>query len=309
MGEGSDQQGGFSLKGFFAEKKLFWETSLPAILEKTSFNRASKGLQEALLYSLQAGGKRVRPLNVLESSRLAGLDQEKALFASTAVEAIHTYSLIHDDLPAMDDDDFRRGAPTSHKKFGEANAILAGDGLQALAFELLSLTGTGGGAFAYFASSVGVDGLVDGQYIDINSDSVSSEVELQVMHNKKTGRLMACSVALPFYIAYCGISGNHLSPEQKERVAMIDRWGLDLGLLFQIVDDILDVTQTSETLGKSAGKDLSQDKKTYITILGLEKSKKKGEELSARLRDQANTLFPGSDYYSSLPDYILNRSS
>lgn len=249
-------------------------------LEGLSFDgpAAAAGLEEAMRYSLLAGGKRVRPVLALATARSLGEDPEQVMPFAAAVELVHTYSLIHDDLPAMDDDELRRGRPTCHVAFGEDVAILAGDALYAEAFRL-ALEGQGGepgrrlAAAAGLAEATGVAGMVGGQYIDVSSSSPPGDAGLRELHALKTGRLIAASVEGPCLLL--GVEG--------ERLEAYREFARELGVLFQIVDDILDVTESDEVLGKPSGSDERHGKRTYVTEFGLGRAR----ELAAEARRSA----------------------
>jgi farnesyl diphosphate synthase len=231
---------------------------------------APAGLGDAMRYAVLDGGKRLRPLLVLAASEAVGGHEEAALRAGCAAELIHAYSLVHDDMPCMDDDVLRRGKPTVHVKFGQAQALLAGDALQALAFELLvpdSSTipeGVQAHLCRLLAKAAGHAGMAGGQAIDLASVGVAlNERQLREMHRRKTGALLEGSVMMG---AACGY------PDSKA-TASLQLYGSAVGLAFQVVDDILDVTADSATLGKTAGKDAHQNKPTYVSVLGLERSR------------------------------------
>lgn len=237
------------------------------------------GLGDAMRYAVLDGGKRLRPLLVLAACDAVGGDTGAAMRAAVAVELIHAYSLVHDDMPCMDDDALRRGKPTVHVKYGEAQAMLAGDAMQALAFEVLT-PGDGMPAalqarlVSLLARAAGHEGMAGGQAIDLASvGKALDESALRDMHRRKTGALLQASVLMG---AACGPT----TPAAWEALA---DYGAALGLAFQVVDDILDVTQASETLGKTAGKDLENNKPTYVTVLGLTAARRHADEL----RDQA----------------------
>jgi farnesyl diphosphate synthase len=237
---------------------------------------APAGLGEAMRYAVLDGGKRLRPLLVLAASEAVGGHDEAALRAGCAAELIHAYSLVHDDMPCMDDDVLRRGKPTVHVKFGQAQALLAGDALQALAFELLvpqpstipdRVQAT---LCRLLAKAAGHAGMAGGQAIDLASVGVAlGERELREMHRRKTGALLEGSVMMG---AACGDPG-----ETAQRA--LQAYGAAVGLAFQVVDDILDVTADSATLGKTAGKDAHHNKPTYVSVLGLERSRAYAREL------------------------------
>lgn len=236
-------------------------------------------LKEAMTYSLLAGGKRFRPLLVLASAQLAGLEEEQVLPMACAMEMIHTYSLIHDDLPAMDNDDLRRGKPTSHKVFGEAMAILAGDALlnEALLLLMKHYGGipSGAAAMAAIAASSGKDGMIAGQVLDIQSQGQPIDLTtLEEMHRNKTGAIITSSLTAPLLLAQ----------SSGETVRAMTDFGQTLGIFFQIQDDILDVESDARTMGKTVGKDARDEKSTYVSILGLDASKQRLKELDGKLR-------------------------
>jgi farnesyl diphosphate synthase len=241
---------------------------------------APAGLGDAMRYAVLDGGKRLRPLLVLAANEAVAGNHEAALRAACAVELIHAYSLVHDDMPCMDDDVLRRGKPTVHVKFGQAQALLAGDALQALAFELLVPANTAipdraqAALCRLLANAAGHAGMAGGQAIDLASvGRTLTEAELREMHRRKTGALLEGSVMMG---AACG------SPDAKS-LAALQAYGAAVGLAFQVVDDILDVTADSATLGKTAGKDAHQNKPTYVSVLGLERSR----AYACELRQQA----------------------
>ncbi|KAG6387598.1 hypothetical protein SASPL_152790 [Salvia splendens] len=236
-------------------------------------------IHEAMRYSLLAGGKRVRPVLCLASCELVGGDEAAAVPMACALEMIHTMSLIHDDLPCMDDDDLRRGRPTSHKAFGEETAVLAGDALLSLAFEHVAAKTTNVGhervlrAIAELGSAVGSEGLVAGQIVDLTSEGkeVSLDV-LEYIHVHKTSKLLEAAV----------VCGAIVGGGDGEEVEALRRYARCVGLLFQVVDDILDVTKSSAELGKTAGKDLATDKATYPRLMGLGEAKEFAGELAEK---------------------------
>lgn len=252
---------------------------------------APAGLGEAMRYAALDGGKRLRPLLVMAAAEAVRGDMQAALRAACAVELIHAYSLVHDDMPCMDNDVLRRGKPTVHVRFGEAQALLAGDALQALAFELLTPPATEmpdriqAALCRLLARAAGHDGMAGGQAIDLASvGHALGEDELRQMHRLKTGALLRCSVMLG---AACA------EPTDVARQALA-RYGDAIGLAFQVVDDILDVTADSATLGKTAGKDAAQDKPTYVSLMGLDRSR----AYAASLFDEAVSALAAS----GLPD-------
>ncbi|MEN0015800.1 MAG: polyprenyl synthetase family protein, partial [Solirubrobacteraceae bacterium] len=228
-------------------------------------DRTTDGLREAMRYSVLAGGKRVRPVLALATARAIGVDPASVMPLALGAELIHTYSLIHDDLPAMDDDDLRRGRPTCHKAFGEDVAILAGDALYAEAFTLVLTEQTGNpahvlAAAARLATATGVDGMVGGQYLDVKDAMAPGVAGLRQLHALKTGRLIAASVE-------CVLLATGATSERTEAYRAFAQ---ELGVLFQVVDDILDVTETAEELGKPQGSDERHGKRTYVSEFGLD---------------------------------------
>ncbi|MFN4360397.1 MAG: polyprenyl synthetase family protein [Hylemonella sp.] len=268
---------------------------------------APADLGEAMRYAVLDGGKRLRPLLVLAASEAVGGHARAALRAACAVELIHAYSLVHDDMPCMDNDVLRRGKPTVHVKFGEAGALLAGDALQALAFELLVPAGEGvpegmqAGLCRLLAHAAGSAGMAGGQAIDLASVGVKlDEDQLRQMHRCKTGALLQGSVLMG---AACG------ETSAGERAALSD-YGAALGLAFQVVDDILDVTADSATLGKTAGKDAEQDKPTYVSILGLERSRVYAQELHAQALAALDASgLADTRALRALADMVIHRAS
>jgi farnesyl diphosphate synthase len=272
---------------------------------------APAGLGQAMRYGVLDGGKRLRPLLVMAASQAAGGLHEAALRASCAVELIHAYSLIHDDMPCMDNDVLRRGKPTVHVKFGEAQAMLAGDAMQALAFEVLTPCGDAdlqvippllqARLCALLARSAGHAGMAGGQAIDLASiGKPLDEHALRDMHRRKTGALLKGSVLMG---AACG------DVDQNAWSALSD-YGDAVGLAFQVVDDILDVTQESEILGKTAGKDLHNNKPTYVSVLGLDAARLHAYELRDKALDALQrTGLADTSRLHVLADKIVDRDS
>jgi geranylgeranyl diphosphate synthase, type II len=274
-----------------------------AELERLRFSDAepTAGLEEAMRYSLLAGGKRVRPVLALATARALGADPERFLPVASAIELIHTYSLIHDDLPAMDDDELRRGLPTSHVKFGEDVAILAGDGLFAEAVRLFcEQRGEPArvlAALRELTGATGVDGMVGGQYVDVVGAEDDAE-GLRALHALKTGRLIAASVGVVLILE--GLGEPETIPYR--------RFAGELGVLFQIVDDILDVTESDEQLGKPHGSDERHGKLTYVSLFGLDRAR----ELAAESHAKATAALAGAagetDDLRRVADYIFTRN-
>jgi geranylgeranyl diphosphate synthase type II len=266
----------------------------------------TEGLEEAMRYSLLAGGKRIRPVLALATADAVGLDTASVLPLAAALELIHTYSLIHDDLPAMDDDALRRGRPTCHVKFGEDVAILAGDALYAEAFRHL-LTAQPGepdrvlAAARELAGATGVDGMVGGQYLDVAGISDTPD-DLRRLHELKTGRLIGASVICVLLLAG--------APEGDETTMGWRRFAGELGVLFQIVDDILDVTGTDEGLGKPQGSDERHGKRTYVTEFGLDGARKLAAGCHATARATLSGCAPqGAAELEQITDFIFTRTS
>jgi geranylgeranyl diphosphate synthase type II len=258
------------------------------------------GLEEAMRYSLLAGGKRVRPVLALATARALGAPPERFLPVACAIELIHTYSLIHDDLPAMDDDDLRRGRPTSHKRFGEDVAILAGDGLFAEAVRLFcEQPGDPArvlSALRELASATGVDGMVGGQYVDVIGADLDA-AGLRGLHALKTGRLISASVCVvPI------LEGADESETMRYR-----RFADELGVLFQIVDDILDVTESDERLGKPQGSDERHGKLTYVSLFGLDRARELASESHAKATAALAEASGDTDDLRRVADYIFTR--
>lgn len=272
----------FDLKDWSAERLERVEQALSAWVPADS----PAELGDAMRYAVLDGGKRLRPLLVLAAAEAVQGHPDAALRAGCAVELIHAYSLVHDDMPCMDNDILRRGKPTVHVRYGEATALLAGDALQALAFELLAPEGAGipdrtqAALCRLLAQAAGHAGMAGGQAIDLAAVGQSlTEGELRHMHRLKTGALLQASVMMG---AACG-------EPSAQAMAGLRTYGAALGLAFQVVDDILDVTADSATLGKTAGKDAAQDKPTYVSLLGLERARAYARELLEQARSALAT--------------------
>ena len=260
----------------------------------------TRGLDEAMRYSLLAGGKRIRPVLTLATAEALGRDRAEFAPFAAAIELIHTYSLIHDDLPAMDDDELRRGQPTCHVKFGEAVAILAGDGLFAEAIRLVTERQSGApehvmAALHRLVAAAGVNGMVGGQYMDIQGNPD----DLRRLHELKTGRLIAASVdCVPLL---CGMTGP--------ATIALGRFAAELGVLFQIVDDILDVTGEEAALGKPQGSDERHGKLTYVSVYGLERARELATESHRNARAALAESGFETETLDRITDYILTRTS
>ena len=261
---------------------------------------ATTGLEEAMRYSLLAGGKRIRPVLALATAEALGHEPDRVLPLAAAIELIHTYSLIHDDLPAMDDDDLRRGRPTCHKQFGEPVAILAGDGLFAEAIALVLERQEGDAArvkeaLAELARAAGVGGMVGGQYLDIAGTST----DIRHLHELKTGRLIGASVACVLLLT--GVNEPATLPYR--------RFAAELGVLFQIVDDILDVTGDEVALGKPQGSDERHGKRTYVSVFGLERARELAAESHRKARAALAETGGRTGTLEQITDYILTRDT
>jgi geranylgeranyl diphosphate synthase type II len=263
------------------------------------------GLEEAMRYSLLAPGKRIRPVLCLATAAALGREPESVLALAAAIELIHTYSLIHDDLPAMDDDELRRGRPTCHVAYGENVAILAGDALYAEAFrhlveqqegEPLNVLRTAG----HLAAATGVDGMVGGQYLDVATKAPAGAGGLRRLHELKTGRLIGAAIECPLL----------LSGASEDETMLYGRFAVELGVLFQIVDDILDVTGTDAALGKPSGSDERHGKRTYVSEHGLERARElaRGSHDSARAA-LAEAAPVGAPELEQITDFIYTRTS
>ncbi len=303
---------GAGLAEWMAQQGARAESALAAVLALPPAGSGMPGapatLAEAMRYAVLGGGKRVRPLLVYAAGEVSGAEPAVLDGCACAVELIHAYSLVHDDLPCMDNDDLRRGKLTVHRRYGEALAMLVGDALQALAFEALvrPLRGPSPASalpvaelVATLAQAAGATGMAGGQALDLQA--VGSRLDrpgLETMHRMKTGAMLAASVRLGM------LAGGPMADRTREAV---DTFSDAVGLAFQVVDDILDVTADSATLGKTAGKDEAQDKPTYVSILGLEESRALAEQLAARARSAAELLDGRGVRLRQLADFIVKR--
>jgi len=263
---------------------------------------ATAGLEEAMRYSVLAGGKRIRPVLALATAEALERDVGEVLPLAAALELVHTYSLIHDDLPAMDDDELRRGQPTCHVAYGEDVAILAGDGLFAEALRLVIERQVGDPAHVLAAlrclvAAAGVEGMVGGQYLDVTAPDDLDATGLRRLHERKTGRLIAASVE----------SVLLLSGMSEPATIGYHRFAVELGVLFQIVDDILDVTGSDEALGKPQGSDERHGKRTYVSVFGLERARDLAAESHRKARAGLTEAGGRTDTLERISDYILTR--
>lgn len=262
-------------------------------------------IMEAMNYSLKAGGKRLRPILTLEACKIVGGDEKDAIPFAMAVEMIHTYSLIHDDLPALDNDDLRRGKPTNHKVFGESMAILAGDALLNYAFEIMLSNSINKEnpqkylrAINEVAKSTGIYGMIGGQVVDIQSENkVISKDKLDFIHLNKTAAI----------IIGCMRAGAIIGNACEEDLEKITKYSKNIGLSFQIVDDILDIVGDENKLGKKVGSDIENHKSTYPSLLGLEKSKEIANELIKEAKHNIKDFKSDSSFLEGLANYIIDR--
>ena len=260
-------------------------------------------LGEAMRYSVLNGGKRLRPILVYLSSELGEANRDSIDTLAGSIEFIHCYSLIHDDLPSMDDDDLRRGNPTTHKKYDEATAILAGDALQPLAFELISNLDTSDynkiTIVNCLANACGYSGMVGGQIKDIHSKEINTVQDLDIMHSQKTGRLIQASLET---------SGILSGLDQKD-IEALNKYGEKIGLAFQIQDDIIDIESPSSISGKDQGSDINQNKITYPSIVGLEESRTRARELASEAKEMLHLSHKNADNLHKLADYVVQRKT
>lgn len=291
----------FDLQEFAKTRAASVNAALDRFLPAATVKPAT--IHKAMRYSLFAGGKRMRPLLTLAAAAACGGRESEALPLACAVECIHTYSLIHDDLPGMDNDDFRRGKPTNHKVFGEGMAVLAGDALLTQAFEIAAQA-RGWARYSHqdlileIARASGSLQLIAGQVADLEGEGKkTSAAQLKYIHERKTSALLCCSVRLG------GMSANCSAAQLKA----LTEFGYNVGLAFQIIDDILDITQTSEQLGKTAGKDTKAQKATYPAIVGMEKSRKLAEELTNSAFAALKSFKGRAVALEGLAEYLLKR--
>jgi geranylgeranyl diphosphate synthase type II len=290
-----------ALSQYFRARLALIDKALDCYLPHPSTKPAT--IHKAMRYSLFAGGKRIRPVLTLAAAEVCGAQTEAALPAACAVECIHTYSLIHDDLPCMDDDDLRRGRPTSHKVFGEGVAVLAGDGLLTLAFEILAQAKPTrryptAKMIGELADAAGSRWLIGGQVADLEGEGRGlSGAELEYIHRCKTAALLTAAVRL----------GAMCANATPARLKSLTNFGQALGLAFQVIDDILDVTQTTEKLGKTAGKDVKATKATYPAIFGLEKSRAEARKLTAAAHAAVKAFGARGAVLRQIADSLLAR--
>lgn len=292
----------FDLPSYLKQRKSLVEEALDNSLSI----QKPETIYQAMRYSLLAGGKRLRPILCLATCELTGGSIDVAMPTACALEMIHTMSLIHDDLPAMDNDDYRRGKLTNHKVYGEDIAILAGDGLLAYSFEYVAANTQNIPAerivrvIACLGHTVGAAGLVGGQVLDLESEGKSdiSSQTLTFIHTHKTGALLKASV----------VSGAILAGASAEDINKLSQYAQNIGLAFQIIDDILDITATDEELGKTAGKDLQAQKATYPSLWGIEKSQAQAQKLIDEATAQLTTYGEKAEPLRAIANYIITRN-
>lgn len=289
------------LKPYLIERQKSVDRALDRLLPKASARPAT--IHKAMRYSLFAGGKRLRPILCLAAAEACGGQVLAALPLASAVECIHTYSLIHDDLPSMDNDDFRRGRPTCHKVFGEGIAVLAGDALLTAAFEMVAKAESPRRyklrrMLLEIASGAGSRKLIAGQVADLEAEGKKiTRADLRYIHQNKTAALLTTSVRL----------GAMSANASEKQLSAITEFGGSLGLAFQVIDDILDVTQTSEKLGKSAGKDVAAQKATYPAVIGLERSRAEAKKLTDKAQRALQPFGSSAEPLREIANYLLVR--
>jgi geranylgeranyl diphosphate synthase type II len=289
-----------------AEYPVELQREVDAYLEDLRFSEetTTRGLEEAMRYSLLAGGKRIRPVLALATAEALGREQQDVMALAAAIELIHTYSLIHDDLPAMDDDELRRGKPTCHVVYGEDVAILAGDGLFAEAIKLVLDEQDGEPervlrALRHLVAAISVSGMVGGQYVDVKETAPQDEAGLRHLHALKTGRLIAAAIECPLLLLGAG-----------EAATMgLRRFAAELGVLFQIVDDILDVTGDEAALGKPQGSDERHGKHTYVSVFGLDRARELARDSHRNARAALAEAGGQTATLEQITDYILTRDT
>jgi geranylgeranyl diphosphate synthase, type II len=290
-----------NLKTYLQTRQKTIDRALDRYLPKEKVRPAT--IHNAMRYSLFAGGKRLRPILTLASAEACGGRIEHAMPLACAMECIHTYSLVHDDLPSMDNDDFRRGRPTCHKVFGDGIAVLAGDGLLTIAFEILSRARPTSRysvsiLLREIAVAAGSQKLIAGQVADLEAEGKQIDMAgLRYIHEHKTAAILTTSVRL----------GAMSANANSKQLSAITKFGRALGLAFQVIDDILDVTQTSEKLGKSAGKDIAAQKATYPALIGLDRSRAEAKRLTKQSHDALKVFGKKGDALHALANHLLER--
>jgi len=292
----------FMLKQVLEEGRLLADDALERLLPPAT--QYPPSIHQAMRHSVFAGGKRLRPILCMEAAQMVqGCVPTGVEELGAALEMLHTYSLIHDDLPALDNDDLRRGRPTCHKAFGEATAILAGDALQTLAYEVLAKLQAAAEArvaiIAEIAHATGtIDGMIGGQMMDLEAEHTRPDGQtLEYIHRSKTGALLTASV----------VAGGIYAGANDAQIAKLREFGQNIGLAFQIVDDVLDVTQTSEQLGKTAGKDKAEEKATYPALFGIEASLRKADDLVAKASAALDSFGERAEALRELAHFLVQR--
>ena len=294
------------LKLYLNEKRALVDEALGGFLPESE--EQSADVVKAMRYSLFAGGKRLRPILCIAGAEAVGGDAQSVLPVACALEMIHTYSLIHDDLPVMDNDDLRRGKPTNHRVFGEAVALLAGDGLLTKAFHLMThpdpenrvKPGASLKVIGLIATAAGYEGMVGGQVVDIQSEGKEGDSSVvEFIHTRKTGALIAASVC----------SGGILGGAEEDQLKALTSYGEDIGLAFQVADDILNVEGSSQEMGKSVGSDTQKGKITYPAVFGLERSKEIQRALVDRAMESMKSFEDRADPLRHIAKYIIKRKA
>lgn len=295
MEDGRRKKEGMDFKEFIKRKREIVNQELESCLPDE--NKEPKSLHQAMRYSVFAGGKRLRPILAMASFEAAGGRGRGIIPVACALELIHTYSLIHDDLPCMDDDDLRRGKPTLHKVYGDGMAVLAGDALHALAFELLLQTKNPQVVYEV-AKAIGTEGMIGGQVKDLEAEGKKVSLkQVEYIHTHKTGKLLRASVR----------AGAILGGADKVTLSALSSYGEKFGLAFQIVDDILDVVGKEEVIGKKKGSDKANSKATYPKVIGLEESKKLAKDLLMQAKKKLRILKNKKWVFEKLADYVYER--
>ena len=290
------------LKQTLEQGRVLTDEALERLLPRA--DQYPSSIHQAMRHSVFAGGKRIRPILCMETAQMvAGCVPDGVEELGAALEMLHTYSLIHDDLPALDNDDLRRGRPTCHKAFGEATAILAGDGLQTYAYEVLAKLKCPSEArvaiIGEIAHATGtIEGMIGGQVMDLEAEHTRPDAKtLEYIHRSKTGALLTASV----------VTGGMYAGADESQIGSLREFGRNIGLAFQIVDDVLDVTQTSEQLGKTAGKDTATEKATYPALFGIHASLKKADELVAKASAALDGFGEGAATLREIAHFLVER--
>jgi len=285
------------LKKYLDDCAQVIEKTLDEILPKeTDYPQT---IHKVMRYSTFAGGKRIRPVLVLAANEACGQSfaNKNACLAGAAIEMLHTFSLIHDDLPCIDNDDLRRGRPTAHKVFGEGVAVLGGDALCIFAYEVLARIGNIK-IIEVISQALGTQGMIGGEFVDVESEGKDVDLRtVEYIHNGKTAALFRASMVI----------GALIAGASEEKIAALAEYGTTIGLAFQVVDDILDITATSEQLGKSVGKDVQSKKATYPSIIGLEKSKEYAKELTQKAKKSVSNFGKKANMLIEIADYLEGR--